>query len=157
LGTLRYMSPEQAEFDNPDIDTRADVYALGVILYELLTGTTPLQRQGHAKSRWPEMLRAIREEEPPRPRAGMSGSAASSAQPARRPADPLRLTRQACRELDWIVMTALDKDRARRYDSAGAFAQDLQRLLAGEPVAAHPPSAAYRLRKFVRRHRPLVA
>jgi tetratricopeptide (TPR) repeat protein len=157
LGTPLYMAPEQAEFNNLDVDTRADVYALGVILYELLTGTTPLERDRLRRAAWDELLRLIREEEPPRPSARLSGSGSLPDVAAQRRLEPVRLTRLVRGELDWIVMKCLEKDRGRRYDTANGLARDVQRYLADEPVEAGPPSAAYRLRKLVRKYRtPLL-
>jgi serine/threonine protein kinase/tetratricopeptide (TPR) repeat protein len=153
VGTLEYMSPEQAELTNPDIDTRSDVYSLGVLLYELLTGSTPLTKQRLKETPLPELLRLIREEEPPRPSTRLSTTAAAPSVAANRGLDPKRLSALVRGELDWIVMKALEKDRNRRYESASAFAADVQRYLDDEPVLACPPSAWYRLRKFVRRHK----
>ena len=136
-----------------DVDTRSDIYSLGVLLYELLTGTTPFDKERLRTVGYDEIRRIIREEEPPRPSTRIStlGQAATTASAQRR-SDPRRLS-QLCRgELDWIVMKALEKDRNRRYESASAFAADVQRYLADEPVLACPPSAAYRLRKFARRN-----
>jgi predicted Ser/Thr protein kinase len=158
LGTPLYMSPEQAELNNLDVDTRADVYSLGVILYELLTGETPLERGRLKQAAWDEILRVIREEEPPRPSARLSGSARLPALAARRQLEPAKLARLLRGDLDWVVMKALEKDRSRRYETANGFAADVQRYLAEEPVLAGPPTAAYRLRKFVRRNRgPVLA
>jgi serine/threonine protein kinase/tetratricopeptide (TPR) repeat protein len=156
MGTPLYMSPEQAEFNNLDVDTRTDVYALGVILYELLTGTTPLERQRFQQAAWHEMLRLIKEEEPPRPSARLSGSGSSPSVAAQRQMEPVRLAKLVRGELDWIVMKALEKDRNRRYETANGFAMDVQRYLAHEPVLACPPSVGYLLRKFVRRNRGTV-
>jgi eukaryotic-like serine/threonine-protein kinase len=158
VGTLEYMSPEQAEISAPDVDTRADVYALGVLLYELLTGTTPLNRKRLGGAPLLELLRVIREEEPPRPstRLGESGEELAGVA-ARRRAEPARLTKAVRGELDWIAMRCLEKDRARRYETANGLARDVQRYLADEPVEAGPPSAGYRLRKFIRRSRRLLA
>jgi tetratricopeptide (TPR) repeat protein len=154
IGTLEYMSPEQAELNNQDIDTRSDIYALGVLLYELLTGTTPLDRARLKNTPFTEMLRKIREEEPPRPSTRLSEAKETlPAISARRQMEPAKLTRLVRGELDWIAMKALEKDRNRRYESANALAADLQRYLADEPVQACPPSAGYRLRKFARRNR----
>jgi tetratricopeptide (TPR) repeat protein/predicted Ser/Thr protein kinase len=158
VGTPLYMSPEQAEPNNLDIDTRSDIYALGVILYELLTGATPLDRQQFREAAWNEMLRMIKEDEPPRPSTRLSGSASLPSVAAQRQVQPAQLTRLLRGDLDWIVMKALDKDRNRRYETANAFALDIQRYLAEEPVLAGPPGAAYRLRKFLRRNqRPVLA
>ena len=158
LGTPQYMAPEQATFSGVDVDTRADVYALGVILYELLAGSPPITREGLRKAALEEMLRAIREDDPPPPSSRISGSAEKPSIAACRQTEPAKLGRFVKGELDWIVMKALAKDRDRRYGSAAAFAEDVGRFLAHEPVAAGPPSAAYRVRKFVARNRgPVVA
>jgi serine/threonine protein kinase len=158
MGTPLYMSPEQAKLNNLDIDTRTDIYSLGVVLYELLTGTTPLEKQRVRDGAWPEILQLIKEDEPPKPSTRLSGSATLSDIAARRKMEPARLSRLVSGELDWIAMKCLEKDRGRRYETANALALDLQRYLAGEPVLAAPPSAAYRLRKFVRKNRgPVVA
>jgi tetratricopeptide (TPR) repeat protein len=159
VGTLEYMSPEQAELNNHDIDTRSDIYALGVLLYELLTGTTPLTREQLRQKPFTEMLRLIREQEPPTPSTRLLESRDTlPAISAQRQTEPEKLAKLVRGELDWIVMKALEKDRSRRYDTASAFAADVQRYLADEPVAAGPPSAGYRLRKFLRRNRgPVLA
>jgi serine/threonine protein kinase/Tfp pilus assembly protein PilF len=158
LGTPLYMSPEQAQLNNLDIDTRSDIYSLGVLLYELLTGTTPVERKRFKQVAWDEIRRIIREEEPPRPSARLSSTDTLASLAACRQSEPLMLTRQVRGELDWIVMKALEKDRSRRYETANGFALDIQRYLAGEPVLAAPPSARYRLKKLVRRHRgPVLA
>jgi serine/threonine protein kinase/tetratricopeptide (TPR) repeat protein len=153
LGTPLYMSPEQAEFNNLDVDTRTDIYALGVLLYELLTGTTPLEKDRCREVAWQEMLRLIKEEEPPRPSTRLSGSGPLPGVAAQRQLEPVKLARLLRGELDWIVMKCLEKDRSRRYETANGLARDLQRYLQNEPVEACPPSTSYRLRKFVGKHR----
>ena len=156
VGTLEYMSPEQAELNNLDIDTRTDVYALGAVLYELLTGAVPLPREQLRAAGLAEMLRVIKEVEPPRPSTRLSGSATAPSVAAVRRSEPRRLAALVRGELDWIVMKALEKDRGRRYESAAGLAADVERFLNHEPVQAGPPGAGYRFRKFVRRNRPQV-
>jgi hypothetical protein len=156
MGTPLYMSPEQAELNNLDVDTRTDIYALGVILYELLTGTTPLEKQRFKEAAWHEMLRLIKEEEPPRPSARLSGSGSLPSVAAQRQLEPVKLAKLVRGELDWIVMKCLEKDRSRRYDTANGLARDVERYLADEVVEARPPSAGYRLRKLVRRNKGRV-
>jgi eukaryotic-like serine/threonine-protein kinase len=155
-GTPRYMAPEQAQFNALDVDTRADIYALGVILYELLTGTTPITRESIQRAALDEMLRVIREVEPPTPSSRISTSAALPSLAANRHVEPARLSRLVRGDLDWIVMKALAKERERRYASAIGLADDLGRHVNHEAVSAGPPTAAYRLRKFVRRNRTQV-
>jgi tetratricopeptide (TPR) repeat protein/tRNA A-37 threonylcarbamoyl transferase component Bud32 len=157
IGTPEYMSPEQAGA-GPDVDTRTDVYALGVLLYELLTGTTPLDRDTLRRAALDEVLRRVREEEPPKPSTRLSGT--NDRLPsvaAQRDTEPARLSRLVLGDLDWMIMRALEKDRSRRYETATAFARDVQRHLDGDPVEAGPPSRSYRLRKFARKHRASLA
>jgi tetratricopeptide (TPR) repeat protein len=153
VGTLEYMSPEQAELNQLDVDTRSDIYALGVLLYELLTGTTPLGQNRVKEAGLLEALRIIREEETPRPSARLSTAAELPVIAANRGLEPKKLSGLMRGELDWIVMKALEKDRNRRYESASSLAQDIERYLHDEPVQACPPSLVYRLRKFARRNR----
>jgi WD40 repeat protein/serine/threonine protein kinase len=153
VGTLEYMSPEQAKLNALDIDTRSDIYALGVLLYELLTGTTPFEKKRLHQAAFDEMLRVIREEEPPRPSRRLSTTKELPSIAANRGLEPRKLSGLVRGELDWIVMKCLEKDRNRRYETANGLAHDIERYLGNEPVQACSPSARYRLRKFVRRHR----
>ena len=153
VGTPTYMSPEQADPSSMDIDTRTDVYALGVILYELLAGSPPIDAKQFKRGAILEMLRMVREVDPPRPSTKVSTAEALPSIAASRGIDPEHLKRALQGDLDWIVMKALEKDRTRRYETANGFAADILRHLANEPVLAAPPSRAYRLRKFVRKNR----
>jgi WD40 repeat protein/serine/threonine protein kinase len=154
VGTPLYMSPEQAEMSGLDVDTRTDIYALGVLLYELLTGTTPLDKERFKTAGYDEIRRIIREQEPDKPSTRVStlGPAAATISASRR-TDPAGLRRLFRGELDWIVMKCLENDRNRRYETAAALVADVRRFLADEPVQACPPSAGYRFRKLARRNR----
>ncbi len=156
IGTPEYMSPEQAE-GSLDIDTRTDVYSLGVLLYELLTGATPFAGRALRSAAYGELQRIIREVDPPRPstRVSQSDDTITTVAACRR-LEPAQLGATVRGELDWIVMKALEKDRQRRYETANGLALDIRRYLEGEPVVAAPPSTAYRARKFVRRHKGVV-
>ncbi len=157
VGTIEYMSPEQAKLNQLDIDTRTDIYSLGVLLYELLSGETPFDKQRLRSAAFDEMLRIIREEEPPKPSTRLSSSQSLPSIAAQRQLEPKKLTTLVAGDLDWIVMKALEKDRNRRYETANGFARDVQRYLADEPVEACPPSVGYRLRKFTRRNKTALA
>ncbi len=154
IGTPEYMSPEQAGLTGEDIDTRTDVYALGVMLYELLTGIHPFGADELRKAGFDEIRRIIREVDPPRPSTRLHSLGQSAARLAEnRHTQPGNLAREVAGDLDWIVMKALEKSRDRRYDSPSALASDLNRFRDNRPVEARPPSATYRAGKFVRRHR----
>jgi WD40 repeat protein/serine/threonine protein kinase len=154
IGTLEYMAPEQAELSALDVDTRADVYALGALLYELLTGSTPITRERVKTAGFVEVLRLIREEEPPRPSTRLSQSKEEiGGLAAKRRTEPRKLGAEVRGELDWIVMKCLEKDRTRRYESASGLAKDVERFLADEPVEACPPGVGYRFRKWARRNK----
>jgi len=166
IGTPAYMSPEQAEMSGLDIDTRSDIYSLGVLLYELLTGTTPFDSRELLTAGVDAMRKTIREKEPPRPSTRItqaiyaqsrSGGEVTTARASfKNSADVQALLRLLKGDLDWIVMKCLEKDRTRRYETANGLAMDLQRLLRNEPVVARPPTATYRVSKLIRRNRLLV-
>ena len=159
IGTPLYMSPEQAELSPLGVDTRSDIYSLGVLLYELLTGTTPFDKDRLHAASYDELRRIIREEEPPRPSARISTLAADLATTVaeHRRTDARRLRQTVRGELDWIVMKCLEKDRNRRYETPNSLARDIERYLHDEPVQACPPSTVYRLRKFARRNKVPLA
>jgi eukaryotic-like serine/threonine-protein kinase len=157
IGTLEYMSPEQATLNNLDIDTRSDVYALGAVLYELLTGSVPFSRQELQAAAFTDVLRLIRDVDPPRPSTKLSNSVALANAAAVRQTEPKKLLALVRGDLDWIVMRCLEKDRNRRYGTASGVARDLERYLTGEPVEACPPSAGYRLRKYAWKYRKALA
>ncbi len=159
IGTPAYMSPEQAGLGNLDIDTRSDIYSLGVVLYELLTGRTPFSDEELQKAGLDQVLRIIREQEPPKPSTQLSTLtlADQHAVAQQRAAEPAKLNRLLRGELDWIVMKCLEKDRARRYETANGLGRDIERHLNGEPVVAAAPSLAYKFTKFTSRHRLFLA
>ena len=156
VGTPLYMSPEQAEFNNLDIDTRTDIYSLGVILYELLTGTTPLEKQQFKSAALQEILRLIKEQEPTKPSTKITGNAQLPIVAAQRGLEPTQLSRTLRGDIDWIVMKALEKERSRRYETANGLARDIDRFLLDLPVEAGPPSTFYRFWKFARRNRVAI-
>jgi serine/threonine protein kinase len=158
IGTPAYMSPEQAEMSGLDIDTRSDIYALGVLLYELLTGRTPFDPKELLQSGLDELRRTIREKEPARPstKLGTLLAADLTAVAQRRQSDAPRLIHLLSGDLDWIVMKSLEKDRTRRYETANGLAMDIQRYLTNEPIVARPPSTIYRFQKMVRRNKTIV-
>lgn len=157
VGTPEYMSPEQAEASALGVDTRSDIYSLGVLLYELLTGTTPWERERVRSLGFSEFVRLLNEEQPPKPSKRLSASERPAAVAAQRNAAPTELAKLVRGDLDWIVMKCLEKDRTRRYDAASALARDLERYLSDEPVEARPPSAGYRFGKFARKHKRSLA
>jgi serine/threonine protein kinase len=156
IGTPAYMSPEQAQMSGLDVDTRSDIYSLGVLLYELLTGTTPFDSKELLRSGYDEMRRIIREVEPPKPSTRLStmvDSGTIGTRASERSSDAKQLSQQLRGDLDWIVMKCLEKDRARRYETANGLADDIERYLSDQAVEACPPSSVYRLRKFIRRNK----
>lgn len=158
IGTMEYMAPEQTESSSLDVDTRADIYSLGVLLYELLTGSPPFTAKELREAGLGEMLRIIKEVEPSKPSTKITSAEDLPRVAANRQIEPWRLARQVAGELDWITMKCLEKDRNRRYATAYGLARDLERFLADEPVQAVPPTVGYRLIKFARRHRiPVIA
>jgi serine/threonine protein kinase/tetratricopeptide (TPR) repeat protein len=153
IGTFEYMSPEQAEMSQLGVDTRSDIYSLGVMLYELLAGSTPLARQRLSDVGLAEVLKMIKDEEPPKPSTRLSTTLDAAKIAAARRTEPVQLGKLLRGELDWVVMKCLEKDRTRRYETANALARDIERYMHDEPVEAGPPGAGYRLRKLARKHR----
>jgi serine/threonine protein kinase len=156
VGTVEYMSPEQAKLNQLDVDTRTDIYSLGVLLYELLTGSTPFDRERFRQAAFDEVLRIIREEEPPKPSTRLSASNSLPSIAANRRTEPASLNREVQGDLDWIAMKCLEKDRNRRYETASGLAHDIENALSDKPVVARPPTTFYRLRKFAKRHQTAI-
>ena len=156
LGTLEYMSPEQAGFSGDDVDTRGDIYSLGVMMYEMLTGLRPIDKQRLQEAALSEVVRIICEEEPAKPSLRLSTDGGLPSAAAIRRTEPKKLMAMLSGELDWVVMKCLEKDRARRYDTVSGLVQDIERYLVDEPVKARPPSTGYRLQKFIKRHKGVV-
>ena len=157
VGTLEYSSPEQSAGGSTDVDTRTDIYSLGALLYELLTGEPPFSRAELVRAGDVEMRRVIQEQDPLRPSVKLSSSNALPSIAIQRHLEPHKLTALLRGDLDWIVMKALEKDRSRRYPSANGLAEEIQRYLVGDPIQARPPSTSYRIRKYVSKHRGFVA
>ena len=154
VGTPEYMSPEQATFCDADVDTRSDIYSLGVLLYELLVGTTPFDAQALRSRGYDEICRVIRESDAPTPSKRLSTLGEAVGEISRhRQVEPAALRKLLRGDLDWIVMKCLEKERTRRYETVHSLARDIERHLSDEPVLARPPSVAYRLKKLVRKHR----
>ncbi len=156
IGTLEYMSPEQIEMSAADIDTRSDIYSLGVVLYEVLTGLLPYDKERFRKAAWDEIRRIIREEAPPKPSTRLSSMSDAETRLFSTRGDARSASRRVRGDVDWIVLKAMEKDRTRRYESASSFADDIVRYLNNDPVEAGPPSATYRIRKFIGRHKGVV-
>lgn len=153
IGTLEYMAPEQAEVNSLDIDTRADLYSLGVILYELMTGTVPFSREELSAAAMVHLLELLKKEEPQKPSTKISGSGSLPSVAASRKIEPAALARKLKGELDWIVMKCLEKERGHRYDGPNQLAQDIEHYLTDQPLIAGPHSRAYRVKKFLKRHK----